>query len=357
MPLRKIARIALFATAATLASSAFAQNEIRGAGATFPSIIYTTWAFGYSKEKGVSVKYAASGSGEGVRSMSAREVDFGATDVPLSDQELEKSKLIQFPTVAGGIVPVVNLPGTSGKSLKLTGAVLADIFSGKIKAWNDPKIAALNDGVQFPALKITRVVRGDASGTTEGFTTYLAASSPEWTGSIGRKITWGGNVVEGKGSDAVAETVKNTSGAIGYVSFDRVAKFGLNAVALRNKAGKFVTVSESSISAAVRASGMRSDLRASLIDMNAPDAWPLVDVTYILLDANPKVAAPASRTLKFFYWAFLKGDDIVRGTGFAPLPIEVQARVVRLLGEVKSKDGLPIDYISDAQHRTMVAMR
>lgn len=357
MSIKKMARFALVAAAAMIASTAFAQKEIRGSGATFPSIIYSTWAFGYSKDKGVAVKYASTGSGEGVRSMSAREVDFGATDVPLSELELQKVGLIQFPTVAGGIVPVVNLPGASGKSLKLTGAMLADIFSGKIKAWNDARISALNDGVTLPALKITRVVRDDSSGTTEAFTTYLAASSPDWVGSVGRKVTWGGSAVAVKGSDAVAETVKSTSGAIGYVSFDRVTKFGLSAVALRNKAGKFVSVSENSIIAAVRGSALRTDLRASLIDVGAADAWPLVDATYILVDASPKAAADASRTLKFFYWAFLKGDDIVRGTGFAPLPAEVQARVVRLLGDVKSQDRLPIDYISGAQQQIIVAMR
>jgi phosphate transport system substrate-binding protein len=357
MSMKNISRFALIVVGSAFASTVFAQKEVRGSGATFPSIIYSTWAFGYSKEKGVPVKYAATGSGEGVRSMTAREVDFGATDVPLTDQELKKLNLIQFPTVAGGIVPAVNLPGVVGNQLKLTGAVLADIFSGKIRLWNDPQIVALNDGVKLPALKITRIVRDDSSGTTEAFTTYLAASSPEWKASVGRKISWGGSVVALKGTDAIAQAVKDTSGAIGYVSFDRVSKFGIAAASLRNKAGQFVAVSENSILAAVRASALRTDLRASLIDINAPDAWPLVDATYILIDANPLLAAEASRTLKFFYWAFLKGDDIVRGTGFAPLPAEVQARVVRLLGDVKSQDRLPIDYISDAQHQVILAMR
>lgn len=234
MAIKKAARCAVIVAAAMFASAAFAQKEIRGTGATFPSIIYSTWAIGYAKEKGVAVKYASTGSGEGIRGISAREVDFGATDISLSELELQKAGLIQFPTGAGGIVPVVNLPGTSAKSLKLTGAVLADIFSGKIKAWNDAKIAALNDGVKLPTLKITRVVREDSSGTTEAFTTYLAISSADWVGNVGPKVTWGDNAVAVKGNDAMAESVKSTSGAISYVSFDRVAKFGLNAIALRN---------------------------------------------------------------------------------------------------------------------------
>ena len=356
MAIKKAARCAVIVAAAMFASAAFAQKEIRGTGATFPSIIYSTWAIGYAKEKGVAVKYASTGSGEGIRGISAREVDFGATDISLSELELQKAGLIQFPTVAGGIVPVVNLPGTSAKSLKLTGALLADIFSGKIKAWNDAKIAALNDGVKLPTLKITRVVREDSSGTTEAFTTYLAISSADWVGNVGPKVTWGNDAVAVKGNDAIAESVKSTSGAISYVSFDRVAKFGLNAIALRNKAGKFVSASESTITAAVRGSSLRTDLRASLIDVSAADAWPLVGATYILIVASPKAASDASRILKFFYWAFLKGDDIVRGTGFAPLPPEVQARVVRLLGDVKSQDRLPIDYTSDAQHQIILAM-
>lgn len=346
MNMNKIARVAIIFAAASFASNVFAQKEIRGSGATFPAIIYSTWASAYAKEKGVAVKYSPTGSTEGIRTVSAREVDFGATDIPLSEPELKKSNLIQFPTVAGGIVPVINMPGLGGKSLKLTGAVLADIFSDKIKLWNDAKIAALNEGFSLPALKITRVVREDSSGTTEAFTTYLAASAPDWAGKSGRKVNWVGNIVAMNGTDALAQTVKDTAGAIGYVSFDRVAKFGLTPASLRNKAGQFATASESSIAAAVRGSALRSDLRASLIDVNAADAWPLVDATYILIDASPKAASDASRTLRFFYWAFLKGDDIVRGTGFVPLPPELQARVVRLLGEVKSQDRLPIDYVS-----------
>jgi phosphate transport system substrate-binding protein len=149
MSMKNISRFALIVVGSAFASTVFAQKEVRGSGATFPSIIYSTWAFGYSKEKGVPVKYAATGSGEGVRSMTAREVDFGATDVPLTDQELKKLNLIQFPTVAGGIVPAVNLPGVVGNQLKLTGAVLADIFSGKIRLWNDPQIVALNENYTY----------------------------------------------------------------------------------------------------------------------------------------------------------------------------------------------------------------
>jgi phosphate transport system substrate-binding protein len=328
-----------------LALSAHAEKEIKGSGATFPSLVYTTWAFGYAKEKGVAVKYSPTGSGEGIRTISAREVDFGATDSPLSDTELKKQNLLQFPTIAGAIVPVVNLPGISNGQLKLTGAALADVYAGKIKSWDDSRIAALNPGVRLPNLKITRVVREESSGTTEAFTSYLASASPEWSGGSGKKITWAGEVAALKGNDGVAQAVKETAGAIGYVSLDRVSKHSLTSVSLRNKSGKFVAASENAIVAAVRASDLRKDLHASLLDGAGAESWPIVDVTYILIDAHPKSASEASRTLQFFYWAMLKGDDIVRGTGFAPLPAEVQARVIRQLAEVSPQDGMPVQLI------------
>ena len=324
---------------------AYAQNEIKGSGATFPALVYSTWAFGYAKEKGVGVNYKSTGSGEGIRSVSAREVDFGATDSPLSEVELKKQSLMQFPTLVGGIVPVINLPGVAEGQLKLTGAALAAIFVGKVKTWNDPSIVALNPALRLPNLKITRVVREDNSGTTEGFVTYLASAYPAWQGGVGRKVDWLGEVRAAKGNDGVGGLVKSTAGAIGYVSLDRVAKMGLTSVSLKNKSGQFVVASEQSIAAAATGSDLRRDLRATLLNSDGPNTWPIADMTYILVDARPKTAADASRTLRFFYWAFLKGDEIVRGTGFAPLPPLIQARVVRQLSEVEPKDGKLIDLL------------
>ncbi len=324
---------------------AYAQNEIKGSGATFPALVYSTWAFGYAKEKGVGVNYKPTGSGEGIRSITAREVDFGATDSPLSEVELKKQNLMQFPTLVGGIVPVVNLPGIGEGQLKLTGAALAAIFAGKVKTWNDPSLAALNPALRLPSLKITRVVREDNSGTTEGFASYLASAYPAWQAGVGRKVDWAGEVSAAKGNDGIGGLVKSTVGAIGYVSLDRVAKMGLTSVSLKNKAGQFVVASESAIAAAASGSDLRKDLRATLLNSSGADTWPIAEMTYILIDARPKTAAEANRTLRFFYWAFLKGDDIVRGTGFAPLPPMIQARVIRQLGEVEAKDGKLIDLL------------
>lgn len=318
-----------------------------GTGASFPALVYSAWSFGYSKERGQEVRYASTGSGDGIKQMSERTVDFGATDTPLNEKELKASNLIQFPTMAGGIVPVINLKGVASGALKLNGAVLADLYSGEIRNWDDARIAALNPGLALPKVKVIRVVREEASGNTEIFTGYLAKQNPAWATStgVGKLVKWKGEVVAVKGSDAVAEAVKTTPGALGYVSFDRVLKSGLASVALRNKAGQFVTPSEASFQAAVKASniGKSETLTASLVDLDGVGVWPIVDLTYILLDGSPKSSAKASASAKFFYWAFLKGDTLIRGTGFAALPTEVQALVIRKLAEIKPLDGKSIN--------------
>lgn len=330
--------------------SALAQQAapLVGQGASFPSLVYSAWSFGYSKERDQQVRYTATGSGDGVRQITDRKVDFGATDSPLTTDQLASSKLIQFPTMAGGIVPVVNLKGVATGALKLTGPVLADIFSGEIKTWDDPKIAALNAGLLLPKTKVIRVGRLDASGSTAIFSQYLAKQSPPWAGEygVGKQIKFKGDVTLVNGNDGVAEAVKGTPGSIGYVSFDRVLKGGLAAVMLRNKAGLFVAPSELAFNAAVRASSISksSALTTSLVDLDGVNVWPIVDLTYILLDSAPESAARASASAKFFYWAFLKGDAIIKGTGFAPLPTEVQALVVRKLAEIKPLDGKPMNF-------------
>lgn len=323
------------------------QAPVTGAGASFPGLVYSAWSFGYSKERGQDVRYASTGSGDGVKQMNERTVDFGATDNPLTDTELKAGKLIQFPTMAGGIVPVVNVRGIANGQLKLTGPVLAGLFSGEIKTWDDARISSLNPGLALPKTRVSRVVREDASGSTGIFTEYLAKHSPAWAGSVGvgKLVKWKGDVLAAKGNDGVAEAVKNTPGAIGYVSFDRVLRDALVAVSLRNKAGQFVVPSEAAFSAAVKASSISKSesLSASLIDMEGVVVWPIVDLTYVLLDGAPKSSARASASAKFFYWAFLKGDALIRGTGFAALPTEVQAMVVRKLADIKPTDGKSIN--------------
>lgn len=321
---------------------------VHGAGASFPSLVYSAWTSGYSKEKGQEVQYVATGSGDGVKQMNDRTVDFGATDTPLTETELKTGGLIQFPTMAGGIVPVVNLKGVANGALKLTGPVLADLMSGDIAAWDDPRIASLNPDIALPRTRVVRIARKDSSGSTAILTEYLSQQSPAWANGtgVGKTVKWNSDVVLAKGNDDLAAAVKATPGAIGYVSYDRVLRDGLAAVSLRNKAGNFVPPSEASIRAAVKGSMFRksSALTASLIDMPGVGVWPIVDLTYILLDAAPKSAEQASATARFFYWAFLKGDALISGTGFAPLPTEVQALAVRKLVELRAGDGKPLNF-------------
>jgi phosphate transport system substrate-binding protein len=342
-----VAVLAALISLAPLTAQAQASGPVMGAGASFPGLVYAAWSFGYSKERGQEVRYASTGSGDGVKQMNERTVDFGATDNPLTDVELKAGKLIQFPTMAGGIVPVVNLKGVANGELKLTGTVLAGLFSGDIKTWDDARIAALNPGLALPRTRVIRVVREDASGSTGIVTEYLAKHSPAWAGTVGvgKLVKWKGEVIGVKGNDGVAEAVKGTPGAIGYASFDRVLRHSLVSVSLKNKAGQFVMASEGAFSAAVKASGIsRSDsLTASLIDMDGASVWPIVDLTYVLLDGAPASAQRASASAKFFYWAFLKGDTLIRGTGFAALPTEVQAMVVRKLADIRPTDGKSIN--------------
>lgn len=338
-----------FSLVMTLLPTARAQQPVPvlGAGASFPSLVYSAWSFAYNKERGQEVRYASTGSGDGIKQMSDRTVDFGATDTPLNESELKNTKLIQFPTMAGGIVPVVNLKGVGNGVLKLTGAVLVDLFSGDIKNWDDGRIASLNPGLVLPKTRVVRVARQDASGSTAILTEYLGMQSPAWASTVGkgRQVKWKGEIMLVNGNDGVSEAVKATPGAIGYVSFDRVLRDGLNAVSLRNKSGQFVNPSEAAFQVTVKASSISKSeaLTASLIDLNGVGVWPIVDLTYILLDAAPKSSVRASASAKFFYWAFLKGDGLIKGTGFAALPTEVQALVVRRLGEIKPQDGKPVN--------------
>ena len=324
--------------------------SIRGAGATLPAAIYTSWGQSFAKEKSIPVAYQAVGSGEGVKRIIAREVDFGASDVAVSREEIKRNNLFQFPTVIGGIVPVVGFrPGNSGQ-LRLTGSVLADIFAGRITEWNDTRIAELNPGTDLPKVAITRIVREDSSGTTEAFTSYLSVVSENWSRSIGsgNTVSWPGTVTKARGNDGVVEAMKVARGAITYVSLDRVARDKLNPVLLENRQGKFVAPSEAGLKAAVKASTMNltADEYASLLNMPGSTTWPITQATFVLVDRAPKTAASVSQTLGFFYWAFMRGDDIITNTGFVPLPTAMQARIMgRFKEEIKPQDGGPLQFM------------
>jgi phosphate transport system substrate-binding protein len=249
--------------------------------------------------------------------------------------------LVQIPMLIGGVVPVVQLPLAA--PLQLDGEVLADIFQGRIKSWNDARIAALNPGVALPALPIRRIVRAEKSGTTEGFSRYLAGASAAFKAEvgIGQLPTWPGEPLKAEGNDGMAQALRTTPGAIAYVSYDRVLRDKLTAVKLRNAAGRFVLPSEQGFRAAILESDVhrQGDDLATLLNRLGPDSWPITLASFVLVDAEPATPAKASGVLRFLYWCFMHGDDLTRGTGFAPLPISVQSRLAARFTQVRPKDG------------------
>jgi phosphate transport system substrate-binding protein len=341
-------RFALLGLLLGLHTSFVHATDIRGAGATFPSDIYKTWATVYENERGAKVSYQATGSGDGIKRIIAREVDFGGSDSPMSAADLEKNKLVQFPTAVGGIVPVVNLRGIANHQLRLNGELLADIMSGAVAQWNDKRIAALNPDLALPAQPIVRIVRAEKSGSTEAFTKYLSTMSPAWQASIGhgQLVKWPGAVTAVDGNDGIVKALKDTQGAIGYVSYDRVVQHKLVGVKLRNRAGNFVGASEEGFKSAVQESDLnrKGDERASLLDMPGPLSWPISVTTYVIVDAQPKTAEGARDALRFLYWTFLRGDSIVRSSGFTPLPTEIQARLVPRFQKVRPQDGQALNF-------------
>jgi phosphate transport system substrate-binding protein len=347
----KLLRHALGGVAAlALALDASAQQmDIRGAGATFPAAVYTSWGLTYSKEKNVPFVYQPTGSGDGIRQITARSVDFGASDVALSTDRLKKEGLVQFPTLVGGVVPVIHVAGIKEGELKLSGPVLAKIFDGQIGTWNDKEIKALNPGLALPKAAIKRLVRSDNSGTTATFTDYLSRVSPEWSAKIGTglAVKWPGTVDSAQGNDKLVALLQATPGSIAYVSFNSVKSKKLAFTQLQNRSGHFISPSEEAFVAAIAASalGKTGDETASLLDLPGARVWPITDTTYIMMERRPKNPQRAKQVLNFFYWVFLQGDAMAAETGFVPLPASVQARVVAGFREIENPDGTPLDFL------------
>jgi phosphate transport system substrate-binding protein len=318
---------------------------ISGAGATFPAPIYARWAEAYKGSSGVSVNYQAIGSGGGVKQITAGTVDFGASDKPLKPEELDKNGLYQFPTVIGGVVPVLNAPGVAAGQVKLTGALLADIYLGAVKSWSDPKIAAANPGVKLPNLPITVVHRSDGSGTSFLFTTYLAGASPAWAKQVGASdsVQWPTGI-GGKGNDGVAAFVRQTAGAIGYVEYAYATQNKLTYTSLQNRDGLFVTPTAGAFNAA--ASGADWEKADGnyllLIDQPGAQSWPITGATFILLHKTQADAAHGKSVLAFFDWAYKNGDAAATGLDYVPLPSAVKDRVRQQWSGIKGPDGAPV---------------
>lgn len=335
-------RLILAFSATLILSSSAAAQAVQGQGATFPSKVYDTWARAFEKAGGASVAYKATGSGDGIKQITARQVDFGGTDSPLPAAELAKHKLVQIPMLVGGVVPVVNLPGL-GAPLQLDGELLADIFLGRVKVWSDARIAALNPGASLPAWPIKRVVRAEKSGTSDGFSRYLAGVSARFKDEVGasQAPAWPGEPLKAEGNDGMVQMLRATPGAVAYVSHDRVLRDRLAAVKLRNAAGRFVLPTEAGFRAAILESDMhrQGDDLATLLNRPGNDAWPITLTSFVLVDARPATAAKVEGALKFLYWCFMHGDDLTRGTGFAPLPVSVQSRLTARFTQVRTVDG------------------
>ncbi|WP_157266918.1 phosphate ABC transporter substrate-binding protein PstS [Azohydromonas aeria] len=321
------------------ASTAHAQ-DVTGAGATFPAPVYAKWADAYNKAAGVRVNYQSVGSGAGIKQIKARTVDFGATDMPLKDEELAADGLVQFPTVIGGVVPVVNVKGLQPGQLKLTGQVLGDIYLGKITRWNDPALAALNPGVPLPDDAIAVVRRADGSGTSFLFTNYLSKTNPEWKAKVGEgtAVNWPTGA-GGKGNEGVAAFVQRLPGAIGYVEYAYVKQNKMTYALMKNQAGNFVSPDDANFKAAAAGADWNKTFFQVLTDQPGKDAWPLTGATYILMHKTPEKPANAAAALKFFEWAFTNGDAMAAELEYVALPQPVKALVRKQWATIKSADG------------------
>jgi phosphate transport system substrate-binding protein len=324
-------------TASLMAAGGAYATDITGAGATFPAPIYTKWAEAYKAKTDIGLNYQAIGSGGGIKQIEAKTVDFGASDMPLKADVLEQNGLMQFPTVMGGVIPVVNLEGITNNQLKLDGKTLADIYLGKITKWNDPAITALNPGVSLPDADITVVHRSDGSGTTFIFTNYLSKVSPEWKSSVGENtsVEWKTGT-GGKGNAGVADYVQRIKGSIGYVEYAYLLQNNMVGVQMKNREGTFVMANAKAFAAA--AAGARwakaPGFYEILTDEAGKDSWPIAGATFILMHKKQDNAKTAKEVLKFFDWAYANGDDMAASLDYIPMPDSV----VKLIHQAWKKE-------------------
>jgi len=331
-----------------------AAVEISGAGATFPYPLYAKWADSYKNETGVGLNYQSIGSGGGIKQIQARTVTFGATDAPLKGPDLEKSGLVQFPMVMGGIVPVVNLEGVQPGDLVLDGPTLAGIFLGAIKTWDDPAIKKLNPGVNLPAQPIAVVHRSDGSGTTFNFTYYLSLVSPNWKSQIGSatSVEWPVGI-GAKGNEGVSNNVSQTKGSVGYVEYAYALQNKLVYTKLINKEGKTVAPTSEAFQAAASNADWDSvpGYGVILADQAGAASWPMTAATFILLPKQPNDPAAATEALKFFAWAYAKGDKMAEELDYVPMPGKVVSEIEKMWAkDIKDSNGKPLHTAGDMAH-------
>ncbi len=332
--------IAITAASAFAYTAASFATDITGAGSTFIYPIAAKWAEAYKAQSGTSMNYQSIGSGGGIKQIIAKTVDFGASDMPMTPEDLKKNGLMQFPAINGAVVPVVNLEGVATGALRLDGAVLANIYLGKITKWSDPAIAALNKDVKLPDQNITVVHRSDGSGTSFIFTNYLSKVSPEWKSSVGEgtAVSWKTGT-GGKGNEGVASYVQRIKGSIGYVEYAYALQNKMNYVQMKNHDGQFVKPGNESFKAA--ASGAKWDKAPGfyeiLTDEPGKNSWPITGSTFVLMHTTQDKPESAEAVLKFFDWSFKNGSKMAESLDYVPMPESV-ANLIRNAWKAEIKD-------------------
>jgi phosphate transport system substrate-binding protein len=341
-------QLRIIAVAGLLAATVHpaAAVEISGAGATFPYPVYAKWADVYKKETGIGLNYQSIGSGGGIKQIEAKTVTFGATDAPLKGAELDKFGLVQFPMVMGGIVAVVNIEGLKPGELVLDGPTLAEIFLGAVKNWDDPAIKKLNPNAKLPSQAIAIIHRSDGSGTTFNFTYYLSEVSADWKSQVGSatSVEWPAGI-GAKGNEGVSNNVSQTKGSIGYVEYAYALQNKLVFTKMVNKAGKSVTPTSEAFQAAAANADWVSvpGYGVILANQSGAESWPMTAATFILIPKQPDDAAAATEALKFFAWAYAKGDKMAEELDYVPMPKKVVGEIEKVWADqIKDTSGKPL---------------
>jgi phosphate transport system substrate-binding protein len=346
MAIHTFTRAALLATACAISLASAKAADISGAGATFPYPIYAKWAQTYKAATGVGVNYQSIGSGGGIKQIKAKTVTFGATDAPLQAKDLDAAGLEQWPMVMGGIVPVVNIEGMKAGDLTIDGPTLAGIFMGTITKWNDPALQKLNPNAKLPDAAIAVVHRSDGSGTTFNFTDYLSKASADWKSKVGENtaVEWPVGI-GAKGNEGVANNVANTKGSIGYVEYAYAKQNNLTTTKMVNKDGKVVSPTVPAFQAAAANADWAHapGFYQILTDQPGAESWPLTAATFILMYKQPTDVAASAEALKFFGWAFDKGDAEAEALDYIPMPGAVKTLIVKAINtDIKQPDGKPV---------------
>jgi phosphate transport system substrate-binding protein len=340
--MNRLTPVLLAGAAIAFAGLATAQ-DVTGAGASFPAPVYAKWAAEYNKATGAKVNYQSVGSGAGIRQIDAKTVDFGASDMPLKDDELAKKGQLQFPTVIGGVIPVINIKGVNPGQLQLTGQVLGDIYLGKISKWSDPAIKSLNPSLNLPDAAIAVVRRADGSGTSFIFTNYLSKVNAEWKTKVGEgtAVNWPTGA-GGKGNEGVAAFVGRLPNSIGYVEYAYVKQNKMNYALVQNAAGKYPQPESNAFKAAAANADWSKSFYQILTNQPGDGTWPITNATYILMHKVQDKPAQGAAVLKFFEWAYKNGDKTADELAYVPMPAAVKTQIEKSWSEIKDASGKQI---------------